>query len=129
MDKIWAVAGNWSDISWIMTAVSAEINGNERLVKDANGAIIKQVLLEKNDSAHRMKFEMFNTDPPSKMIAHATRVCIDFTLAAASDNPQETELTWNAQHELKPGVDADAVKAQMADQRKAIEKFFKGLFE
>ena len=110
-------------------AVSAEINGNERLVKDANGAIIKQVLLEKNDSAHRMKFEMFNTDPPAKMIAHATRVCIDFALAAASDNPQETELTWNAQHELKPGVDADAVKAQMADQRKAIEKFFKGLFE
>ena len=110
-------------------AVSAEINGNERLVTYEDGSIIKHVFLEKNDSDHRMKFEMFNADPPSKMMAHATRLCCEFTLAAASDNPQETELTWNAQHELKPGVDADAVKAYMADQIKEMEKFFKGVFE
>ena len=129
VDKIWEVAGNWLNISWLMTAVSVKINGNERLVTYEDGSIIKHVLLEKNDSDHRMKFEMFNTDPPAKMIAHATRVCCELTLATASDNSQETELTWNTQHELKPGVDGDEVKAHMAGQRKAMEKFFKGLFE
>ena len=112
-----------------MAAKSAEINGNERLVTYEDGSVIKHVLLEKNDSDHRMKFELFNADPPSKFMAHATRVCCEFTLAAASDNPQETELTSNAQHELKPGVDADEVKVLMDDQREVMGKFFKGVFE
>ena len=112
-----------------MAAVSAEINGNERLVTHEDGSVIKHVLLEKNDSDHRLKFDLFNADPPAKMIAHATRVCCEFTLAAASDNSQETEVTWNTQHELKPGVDADEVKTQMADGQEVMDKFFKGVFE
>jgi arachidonate 5-lipoxygenase len=114
VDKLWAVIGNWQDVSWVQYATGVKMGpGNKRQIIFPN-AVLEESLVSISDEERKLVYEVTESAMPVKVYRG--------TVQLSEVNTEVTKVNYDNVFVPKDGLDAQQVKAD-------IEKMFNGRFD
>lgn len=115
VDKLWAVVGNWQDVSWVHYATGVNMGpGNKREIIFPKG-IVEETLVSRADEERTLVYEMTKS---ASMPVNLYRGTVKLTKV----NAEVTKVNYDNIFIPQEGVDAQQLKAN-------IEKTFNQRFE
>ncbi|MBD1902797.1 SRPBCC family protein [Trichocoleus sp. DQ-A3] len=116
VDKLWAVVGNWQDVSWVQYATGVNMGpGNKRQILFPNGGVVEETLVSRSDEERTLVYEMTKS---VSMPVNLYRGTVKLTKV----NAEVTKVNYDNIFIPQEGVDAQQLKAN-------IEKMFNQRFE
>ncbi|MFE1744566.1 lipoxygenase family protein [Coleofasciculus sp. H7-2] len=115
VDKLWAVVGNWQDVSWVQYATGVNMGpGNKREIVFPKG-VVEETLVSRSDEERTLVYEMTKS---ASMPVNLYRG----TVKLSAVNAEVTKVNYDNIFIPQKGVDGQQLKAN-------IEKMFNQRFE
>lgn len=115
VDKLWAVVGNWQDVSWVQYATGVNMGpGNKREIVFPKG-VVEETLVSRSDEERTLVYEMTKS---ASMPVNLYRGTVKLTKV----NADVTKVNYDNIFIPQEGVDAQQLKA-------TIEKTFNQRFD
>lgn len=112
-----------------MSACSAEIQEDTRVITYSDGSKLKHVLISRDTGKHSIKFEVHPITGAHELLAHDVKMVI-CAMTLVPKGQTETEVTWCSQQLLKSDVTARKADAKTSESKRMESlNFFKNLFE
>ncbi|MEP0883267.1 SRPBCC family protein [Trichocoleus sp. ST-U3] len=116
VDKLWAVVGNWQDVSWVQYATGVKIEpDNKRQILFPNGGVVEESLVSCSNEERTLAYEMTKS---ASMPINLYRA----TVKLSEVNAEVTKVNYENIFIPEEGQDAQQLKA-------SIEKMFNQRFE
>jgi hypothetical protein len=111
-DALWAVVGNWGDVSWVHGATKAEVTGpDRRTVFFDDGTHIDERMWSRDDAKRTLVYEPLGSPMPVRMYLG--------TLTLEETGPGQTQVTYTQCFVPKDGLRGEDVKRALAEAFRA----------
>ncbi len=105
-EKLWAIVGNWADVSWVHGARSTEVTGDRRVVIFEDGTRLDERMWSRDDAKKTLVYEPIGNPMPVRMYLG--------TLSLEATGPSTTQVTYTQRFMPKDGLHGDDVKRGLA---------------
>lgn len=107
IDSLWAVVGNWRDVSWVQGAKEAELSPpDRRTIYFADGSKLSERMWSCDTKTHTLVYEPLDGPMPVRMYLG--------TLSLQSTGTHKTQVTYKQTFIAKDGMDPVQVKTSLA---------------